>query len=473
MFGWFAPKISVDASTKRWVEARMGWLLGQFDETRTLQTPMILPNEEFYPDPYDGTEEAGRTIFERTCRYMGIASDSLVLKFSKPEPTGQYQNTPPRPSGWAGLYDSDEESRKTIWLDLGMLDDPMGLVATIAHELSHFLLLGENRLDRHTPDMEAITDLATVVLGMGVFNANVSFRTKCYTAVRWHFSSTSRMGYLRPDTWSYALALFGWLREEAKSNWISYLEIAIRDTCKCGLAYLKKTNDAEITIGEPLDAISLEELFPHENDGSSVAAKDSRRIEEETQMLEESETELDRRFSEGYTYADSGDWQAAADAFSDVIRCNNNDDEAYQSRAWAYLELGRFEEAVQDAEKAVSLQPDEISGYLIRGVAYSQAKRYEKAIVDLSYYLDEEDYMCSDGTPTSKALYFRGLAYSGLGDFSNAIKDFNKATIRYPHWPQPYYARADVHERLGNLEKAKEDRAEAAYRKENFELKNR
>jgi tetratricopeptide (TPR) repeat protein len=465
MFGWFTSKCPVDAGMKRWIEARTGWLLGQFGKKQILHAPMILPNKEFFPDPYDGSEESGRSLFERTCHYMNFDAARVELKFYRPRRKGRFNASlvQPRP-GWAGLYDANVETQKTIWVDCELLEDAEGLVATFSHELSHAILLGDKRLSQDAPDMEQLTDLATVVLGMGIFNANVSFRTKNYTATRMHFSSISWIGYLAPESFGYALALFAWLREEDNPAWTQYLNTPVCDPCKQGLAYLRKTCDAAVVEGESFDSISWHELFPSNASDSQTPTKNDMIFDAEAKAAEESETEADRHFTDGYNFAENGQWKEAEESYSKIIEVNPQDGEAHQERAWAYLELGRIAEAVSDAEKAVELLPEESEAFFVRGTAYSQSKRYDRAISDLNRYLDEEDCLAHNGTYSSKAFYFRGLAYAGQKDFKCAVRDFTKAIIRWPNWPDPYEARGLAYEQLGDVKKARADRDEAVRR---------
>ena len=64
------------------------------------------------------------------------------------------------------------------------LKDSLALVATQAHELCHLILLGPGLLSGDDPDMEPLTDLATVYLGMGVFAANSARRFEHHQAER-------------------------------------------------------------------------------------------------------------------------------------------------------------------------------------------------------------------------------------------------------------------------------------------------
>jgi tetratricopeptide (TPR) repeat protein len=279
-----------------------------------------------------------------------------------------------------------------------------------------------------------------------------------------HHWNISRIGYLAPETYGYALALLSWLREDEQPAWMRYLSVTISDPLKRGLAFLRKTDDDSVVEGESLDSISLCELFPGAARDSQTMDEDDRILEAEAREAEELETEEDRHYSDGFIYAESGQWAEAADAYSKVLERNPRDGETYQERAWAYLELGRVADAVADAEKAVKLLPDEMNAYLVRGTAYTQSKNFERGIADLNRYLEDVNNFIGEGTISSKAYYFRGLAYAGLNDFQRAVKDFSKAIIRYPQWAEPYEARAFAYEQLGKPGKAQKDREEAAYR---------
>jgi Tfp pilus assembly protein PilF len=464
MFGWFTPKCPVEAGMKRWIEARTGWLLGQFEKKRTLYAPMILPNEEYFPDPYDGSEEAGRMLFERTCSYMNFDPTRVELEFFQPKRKGRLDTNAISPRlGWAGLYGETNEGPETIWVDNALLDDAFGLVATYSHELAHAILLGEKRISHEEPDLEQLTDLATVVLGLGIFNANVSFRTKNYTAIGLHHSIISSIGYLAPQSFSYALALFAWLRDEDRPSWIQYLDAPVRAPCKQALAYLNKTDDATVVEGEPLDHFSASAMKSPDVESPNFALYSKEELQG-FQAKIDSATPADSYFSDGYHYAEMGHWEEALEAYTLALQHNSQDAEIYQERCWVNLELGRIAEAVVDAEEAVRLNPDEPEAYLARGVASAEAWQFDRAIADLSEYLKVEDYFTRTDSGSSKAHYYRGLSFAGKNDFDKALKDYSKAIVCCPNWPNPYEARSIAYEQLGKLEEAAADREEAARR---------
>ena len=130
--------------------------------------------EEFFPDKYDASDGSVRAMLDRVCSYMDADPALVKLEFF----TNQNQEWLVDDRGQyipheAGLY--DERSHKTIiHLETAQLNEPMTLVATMAHELAHLRLLGEGRVTGDEFDNELLTDLTVVFHGLGIFLANVA-----------------------------------------------------------------------------------------------------------------------------------------------------------------------------------------------------------------------------------------------------------------------------------------------------------
>ena len=120
------------------------------------------------------------------------------------------------------------------------LKDPLALVATLAHELGHVILLGGRLIDPKTPDHEPMTDLLTVFLGLGIFTANSAGRFKQFQDNRRQGWSMQRLGYLPEEVFGYALARFAAERGEQKSEWAKHLSTNVRAYFKQSRAWLIK-----------------------------------------------------------------------------------------------------------------------------------------------------------------------------------------------------------------------------------------
>ena len=73
-------------------------------------------------------------------------------------------------------------------------------------------LLGEGRITGDEADHEPLTDLTTVFFGMGIFNANSTFRFKQWTNGNMHGWKAATLEYLNETTFGYALGLWTFMR---------------------------------------------------------------------------------------------------------------------------------------------------------------------------------------------------------------------------------------------------------------------
>jgi len=119
-------------------------------------------------------------------------------------------------------------SENVVAIRSSMLLDPISLVATMAHELGHVILLGGNFLTHDTPDQEPMTDLLTGFTGLGIFIANSAARFMQFQDDRRAGWSTQRLGYLPEPVFGYALAKFARERGEHKPPWAKHLSANLR-----------------------------------------------------------------------------------------------------------------------------------------------------------------------------------------------------------------------------------------------------
>jgi hypothetical protein len=139
-----------------------------------------------------------------------------------------------------GGVDAKGEACAAIGIAESQLDDPMSLVATLAHEVGHEILLGQARVSPEQPDHEPLTDLLTVFKGMGIFTANSTIRDRGWSSGTWAGWETRRLGYLDQRSFGYALARFAWTRGEVEPPppWIKHVRPDVRSPLKQGLRFL-------------------------------------------------------------------------------------------------------------------------------------------------------------------------------------------------------------------------------------------
>jgi hypothetical protein len=240
--GWlFRDDCPVDEAMCKWIEYRMQWLANEFGIKTWWNAPAVMPTNEFFPDRYDRSEHAVIQMMNRVCGFMSIDPENVTLRLYSESPGlapgGEYVV---QGRGTAGLYSRQE--KHVVMVEVGGIEDPETLVATLAHELCHARLLGEDRVTGNEEDHEQLTDLATVFFGMGIFTANSAMKYRQWTKEQRYGWSASRHGYLSEPAISYALALWSYVRQE--KTWFGHLRPNVKSVVKQGLRYLEKNPPA-------------------------------------------------------------------------------------------------------------------------------------------------------------------------------------------------------------------------------------
>ena len=238
LFQW-RPKCPAHQQEKALVDHSFEVLATYLGEDRLREARIIEPTPAFFPDIWDGSAEAASRLFGRVCGFMQVDPRTLELDFwsEEREETSLVFGSARR-RGAAGYY-SMQDGAEHISLNADELADPESLISTMAHELAHVLLLGRCGMSRDEPHMEAITDIATIYLGLGIFTSNSLLRRRAWTSDRAEGWSLSRKGYISPEMAGWALSLFAWKRGDLKPNWARHLATDGKAYLKMGLRYLE------------------------------------------------------------------------------------------------------------------------------------------------------------------------------------------------------------------------------------------
>src|SRR5258708_335850 len=212
------PRHHLEAGEKEWVEHRLLWLKGAFGP-ELLRQPPLEPTSSLLPRQWDGSEEAGRDLLCRLCKFMRVDAARVQLDYYSKEDAHKVDSDcagHTRSSGPAGLYfHPREDGTVVIALEKGGLAKPSALAATICHELGHVHLLADGRIKGDEKDCEPLTDLLTVYFGVGIFTANSAFQFDQWQSHSHQGWSAKAQGYLPERIWGYALAGYAWMRGEA------------------------------------------------------------------------------------------------------------------------------------------------------------------------------------------------------------------------------------------------------------------
>ncbi|HEX5597047.1 MAG TPA: hypothetical protein VFX61_13680 [Micromonosporaceae bacterium] len=239
MAWWGRAKCPVRQVEQEWIENSLDWLLAEFGSVR-LRDAVVLPTDEFFPGTYRGSREDIESVFDRLCVHMDIDPARVMLEHYADDVERElaaYVPISSRSVGAAGHYQV-RDGRPIIAIRDDQAASPVALVATIAHELGHVLLLGDRRISEHREDHEPLTDLLTVFFGLGIFSANAAFQFSQDES----YYRTSRLGYLTEPMFGYALARYAWLRGEMDPPWARYLTTNPRAFLNRGLRFLARNN---------------------------------------------------------------------------------------------------------------------------------------------------------------------------------------------------------------------------------------
>jgi hypothetical protein len=242
MFG-LNPKLPITEEERLWVDDGFRRLSRMLGCSRMQNAIVILPSDEYFPDPWEATEAGLERLFQRVCGYMQVNPAHVDLEIIPDSseliemlPTYNRSSNDP-----AGLhFGESEEECPLVAVRRSLLSDPLMVVATLAHELGHVILLDGGHMRQDAEDMEPMTDLVTVYLGLGIFTANAARRFLQFQDDRRYGWSMNRLGYLPEPVFAYALARFAKDRGEDSPEWTAHLSTNLKTWYRHSAVWLKR-----------------------------------------------------------------------------------------------------------------------------------------------------------------------------------------------------------------------------------------
>jgi hypothetical protein len=241
VFGLSKPKLRISPDEKRFIDDSFRRLAALLGAHRLLKATVVLPTDEHFPDPYDRSDTYLRQMFSRVAARMEVDPAGIDLTLFASAYDLSRELVPffsGKDSGAAGLYHHAPEDRPHIEINAEELKNPMSLVAVLAHEIGHIILLRPGLVDRDEPDMEPLNDLLMVFLGFGIFTANSAFRFQQHNDYMSQGWSTRRLGYLSEEQLGYGLARFAYERDESKPSWAKFLTANVASSFKRSASWL-------------------------------------------------------------------------------------------------------------------------------------------------------------------------------------------------------------------------------------------
>jgi Flp pilus assembly protein TadD len=159
---------------------------------------------------------------------------------------------------------------------------------------------------------------------------------------------------------------------------------------------------------------------------ASVALADDPTIKALTARLADNPDDGGALYRRGQVYASKGAYELAIKDFSDSIRLNPKDVEAYNNRCWARTVIGDLQPALKDCNEALRLRPNFVDALDSRGLVNLKNGQSKNAIADFDAALKINPRLTS-------SLYGRGLAKQRVGSTSEGDLDIANAKAMDPN----------------------------------------
>lgn len=253
----------LDRDDEEWQLDCWAWLIGNLGGLQAFcERPLIVPTTEFFQRPRPGDNPAEH-YFAEIVRLTGMQDWPFkLIEQDTPldpqlAPLAVVQNVAHDPHGTFRM-NSDKEI--LISYSPALLERPEDLIATLAHEISHGLVLSTGMEPPGGWDCEEFaTDLTVAFLGFGVFGANSAFRFSQFSdsgtgTQGWSYQ---RSGYLTQLEWSFALAVFLSLKGETADTALKFLSEGPAAWLKKCMKYLGRYPECLELIYAQLDAAQI------------------------------------------------------------------------------------------------------------------------------------------------------------------------------------------------------------------------
>ncbi|XP_037985141.1 sperm-associated antigen 1 isoform X2 [Motacilla alba alba] len=131
----------------------------------------------------------------------------------------------------------------------------------------------------------------------------------------------------------------------------------------------------------------------HRWDGGSLASESKPSTieinrEEELQMNCEEATEKFKRLkNEGNDFVKMGEYEEAANKYSECMKLNTEECTVYTNRALCYLKLYKYEEAKRDCDHVLQIEDSNIKAFYRRALAYKGLQNYQASADDFNKVL--------------------------------------------------------------------------------------
>ncbi|MBL8624000.1 MAG: hypothetical protein JNK64_22015 [Myxococcales bacterium] len=197
---------------REWLWAALQTLIDARGAAAFLTAPLLLPDPAHFPDRWTPDEAGVAAIARRLLAHAGLGHlDASVELFVEPTEVREVGRdghaAATSHAGAAAWFRGIRGGRCEFGAEVGKLDDPLGLVGAMAHEVAH-AFRRHHRLEHRDHDHEEkLTDVTTIYLGTGVLTTAAATRYLTRHDDRLGSSyATARQGYLAAHEMAFLLA---------------------------------------------------------------------------------------------------------------------------------------------------------------------------------------------------------------------------------------------------------------------------
>lgn len=235
MFEFFKTECPVEEIEKKWIEDSVSWFFAPLREIKFKDFEYINIASYFPSDNVTLAEVHLNKIFEKVKRHLGFPEDlvceiRLVEHDDIPLPEGLKMQQYTGESLTCRGYMLD--NKFILDVNSKYLDSPLYIVSRVAYSLVFYKLVNEKVLKEVNG---FINELATVLFGFGVFQANSIINQRKWSGVSHYGWRVGRTGFFSQQMIGYALALSSFIREDKDQEWSVNL-------CRDVKAYFDRSN---------------------------------------------------------------------------------------------------------------------------------------------------------------------------------------------------------------------------------------
>lgn len=414
----------VDEPTRMWLEESMLWLFNAFGEENVKNKKVLVPNYDDFPIKYNQQAQSAFETLNIVAQQMEVSLEEIHLDVYNQDQeeidTGNTfgngifleQKKGEKYSG--GMYFGKQDDGKYhIALKENKLKNPINIVATLAHELAHVKLLGEKRIEENDEDL---TDLTTIIFGLGIFNANSAFQ------MRKDFRSWgySKNGYLSQMEWAYALAVYAYLREEKTPDWIEYLSLDIKNDFLNSETFIKDNVELIFKFEEKEQEISEYDKILYQINEGNENRDFEQIINGYGKLLLLNPDNVTALNNIGYNLIQQKKYAEAINYLDKAIVLDKKWDFPYNNRGYCKLQLGDLPNALLDIKKACDINPFNSYAWRNLGAYYYVKNELDNAL----FNFEEAEKIDSE---TELINFYLARTYEKLGDVEKAKFYLNKS----------------------------------------------